>query len=137
MLATAATKARIFGTELPDVKITLDSLGVMEEAMRHFYATALVEKSAGEHANWKAVDAAMVRAATIARHVAAYRHPKLSAIRLAGEVRQGPADGATLDELLERIKAELVTLGPILDLEVTHEPEGSRTAAAWPRRMEP
>ena len=68
----------------------------------------------------------MVQAATIARYVAAYRHPKLSAIRLAGEVRQGPADGATLDELLERIKAELVTLGPILQLEVVREPEGSK-----------
>jgi hypothetical protein len=42
---TAATRARIFGTDLPDVKITLDSLGVMEEAMRHFYVKALVEKS--------------------------------------------------------------------------------------------
>jgi hypothetical protein len=31
---------------------------------------------------------------------------------------------ATLDELLERIKAELVTLGPILQLEVVREPEG-------------
>ena len=124
---TAATKARIFGTDLPDVKITLGSLGVMEEAMRHFYATALVERSAGEHADWKAVEAAMVQAATIARYVAAYRHPKLSAIRLAGEVRQGPADGATLDELLARIKAELVTLGPILQLEVVREPEGPRT----------
>src|SRR5436190_13358351 len=89
---TAATKARIFGTDLPDVKITLDSLGVMEEAMRHFYATALVEKSAGEHADWKAVDAAMVQAATIARYVASYKHAKLPAIRLAGEITHGPAD---------------------------------------------
>ena len=47
----------------------------------------------------------------------------------------GPADGATLDELLERIKAELVTLGPILEMEVVREPEGSRTEAAWPRRI--
>jgi len=69
----------------------------------------------------------MVQAATIARYVAAHRHPKLSAIRLAGEVRQGPADGATLGELLERIKAELVTLGPLLEMEVVREPEGSRT----------
>jgi hypothetical protein len=119
---------------LPDVKITLDSLGVMEEAMRHFYAKALVEKSAGEHADLKAVDAAMVQAATIARYVAAYRHAKLSAIRLAGEIKQGPTDGATLDELLERIKAELVTLAPILDLEVVSEPERGRgPRAAWPR----
>jgi hypothetical protein len=41
----------------------------------------------------------------------------------------GP-DGATLDELLERIKGELSKLGPILDMEVVSEPQGSRTEAA-------
>jgi hypothetical protein len=124
---TAATKAKLFGTDLPDVKISLDSLGVMEEAMRHFYLSAQIEKSAGEYADWKAVDAAMVQAAALAKEVAAYRHAKLSAIRLAGEIKQGPADGATLDELLERIRGELTKLGPILQLEVVHEPPGSRT----------
>ncbi len=69
----------------------------------------------------------MVQAATIARYVAAYRHPKLSAIRLAGEIKQGADDGATLDELLERIKGELTKLAPILELEVVSEPEGSGT----------
>ena len=123
---TAATKARIFGTDLPDVKLSLDSLGVMEETMRHFYLKAMIEKSAGEHADWKAVDAAMIQAASIARDVAAYRHAKLSAVRLAGEIKQGPADGATLDELLERIKAELNVLGPILEMEIVREPDGSR-----------
>jgi hypothetical protein len=109
------------------VKISLDNLGVMEEAMRHFYLSALIEKSAGEYADWKAVDAAMVQAASIAKEVAAYRHAKLSAVRIAGELKHGPADGATLDELLERIKSELVKLGPIIDFEVTRDPEGSRT----------
>jgi hypothetical protein len=60
----------------------------------------MVEKSAGEHADWKAVDNAMIHAATTARDVASYRHAKLSAIRLAGEIKHGQADGATLDELL-------------------------------------
>jgi hypothetical protein len=59
--------------------------------------------------------------------VAAYRHAKLSAIRMAGEIKHAPADGATLDELLERIRRELTKLGPILDLEVARESEGSRT----------
>ena len=83
--------------------------------------------SAREHADWKAVDNAMLQAASIARHVASYRHAKLSAIRLAGEIKHGHADGATLDELLKRIKGELSKLGPILDMEVVREPEGSRT----------
>ena len=117
------TNAKLFGTDLPDVKILLDSLGVMEGAMRYFYVKAMVEKSAGEHADWKAVDNAMLQAASIARHVASYRHAKLSAIRLAGEIKHGHADGATLDELLDRIKGELTNFGPILELEVVREPE--------------
>jgi hypothetical protein len=48
---------------------------------------------------------------SIARDVAAYRHAKLSAVRLAGEITHGPADGATLDELVERIKGELTKSG--------------------------
>jgi hypothetical protein len=63
---------------------------------------------------------------SIARDVAAYRHAKLSAVRLAGEITHRPTDGATLDELVERIKGELTKLGPILDLEVVREPQGSR-----------
>jgi hypothetical protein len=33
------------------VKLSLDSLDVIEEAMRHFYLKAMIEKSAGEHAD--------------------------------------------------------------------------------------
>jgi hypothetical protein len=39
--------------------------------MRHFYIKAKVEKSLGEKADWKAVDAAMVQAAALAEKVAA------------------------------------------------------------------
>ena len=69
----------------------------------------------------------MVKAAALAEKVAAFRHPKLSAIRLAGELNKKPTDGATLDELLARIKTELTKLGPILDLEVVREQQGSGT----------
>ena len=43
---------------------------------------------------------AMIQAATIARDMASYRHAKLAAIRLAGEIKHGAEDGATLDGLL-------------------------------------
>jgi hypothetical protein len=117
----------LFGTELLDVKLSLDSRDVLEAAMRHFYIKAMVEKSLGGKADWKAVDAAMVQAAAMAEKTASYRHPKLSAMRLAGELNKKPTDGASLDELLARIKTELTKLGPILDVEVVREPEGSRT----------
>jgi hypothetical protein len=69
----------------------------------------------------------MVQAAVLAEKVAAFRHPKLSAVRLAGELNKSPTDGATLDELLERIKTQLTKLAPIIGLEVVREPQGSRT----------
>jgi hypothetical protein len=40
--------------------------------MRQFYIKAMVEKSLGEKADWKAVDAAMIQAAAMAEKVAAY-----------------------------------------------------------------
>jgi hypothetical protein len=104
-LAVAAKRAAILGTDMPDLNVPLDTLDVLEQTMRHFYIKAMVEKSLGEKADWKAVDAAMIQAAALAEKVAAFRHPKLSAVRLAGELNKSPTDGATLDELLERIKA--------------------------------
>ena len=76
-LDVAAKRAAILGTDLPDLKVSLDSLDILEQAMRHFYIKAMVEKSLGERADWKAVDAAMVQAAAVAEKVAAFRHPRL------------------------------------------------------------
>ena len=39
----AATRAKLFGADLPDVKLSLDSLGVMEEAMKHFYIKGMIK----------------------------------------------------------------------------------------------
>jgi hypothetical protein len=63
---TAAIRAEIFGTDLPDVQVSLGCLGVLEEAMRHFYLKAIIEKTAGELADWPAVDRAMMQAASLA-----------------------------------------------------------------------
>jgi hypothetical protein len=115
---------------VPDIKVSLDSLKVLEEAMRYFFVKAMIEKSVGVNANWKAVDAALLHAAAMAEKVAHYRHAKLSAVRLAGEIKQGPPDGARLDELLERIRAELNTLAPILNMEIVREPDESRAKGA-------
>ena len=126
-LDVAAKRAAILGTDMPNLNVSLDSLDILEQAMRHFYIKAMVEKSLGEKADWKTVDAAIVQAAALAEKVAAFRHPKLAAVRVAGELNKKPMEGATLDELLERIKAQLTKLGPIIDLEIAREPQGSRT----------
>ena len=70
-----------------------------EEAMRQFYFKAMIEKSAGEHADWKAVDAAILQAAAMAKEVAPHWHQRLAALRRAGEIKSSPTEG-TLDELL-------------------------------------
>ena len=84
---------------------------------------ALIEERIGSQTDWNAVDSLMLKALGAAEKVARYRHAQLSAVKIAGELKSGPADGATLDELLERIKGELTKLGPILELEVAREPE--------------
>jgi hypothetical protein len=53
--------------------------------------------------------------------VARYRHAQLSAVRLAGDVN-AKMDDVSLDELLESIKSELVTLGPLIGLDVENLP---------------
>src|SRR5690242_3378696 len=74
---------------------------------RPFVLRALIEERLGSHTDWNAVDSLMLKALGAAEKVARYRHAQLSAVKLAGELKHGPADGATLEELLERIKAEL------------------------------
>jgi hypothetical protein len=41
----AALRAKILGTDIPEIVATLDPLAVMEEAMRHFYIKTKVEQS--------------------------------------------------------------------------------------------
>ena len=107
-----------------DYAASYDSLDIMEKVMRHFYVRALIEERMGSQTDWNAVDSLMLKALGAAEKVARYRHAQLSAVKIAGELKSGPADGATLDELLERIKHQLTKLGPILELEVVREPQG-------------
>jgi hypothetical protein len=77
------------------------------------------------------------QAAALAETVAAFRHPKLAAVRLAGELNKKPIDSASLDDLLQRLKTQLMKLAPIIDLEILREPEGvlslrERTQARLP-----
>jgi hypothetical protein len=97
------------------IAASFDSLDIMERVMRHFYFRALIEERIGSQTDWNAVDTSMLKVLGAAEKVARYRHAQLSAVKIAGELKSGPADGATLDELLERIKAQLTKLGPLID----------------------
>ena len=99
--------------------------------MRHFYVRALIEERMGSQTDWNAVDSLMLKALAAAEKVARYRHAQLSAVKLAGDINARVADDVSLDELLAKIKGELEKLkpilGPLIDLEVAREPQGSRT----------
>jgi hypothetical protein len=111
-----------------DFKASFDSQEIMEGVTRHFYLRALIEERMGSQIDWNAVDSLMLKALAAAEKVARYRHVQLSAIRLAGDINAKVADGASLDELLVKIKGNLEKLkpilGPIIDLEVAREPQG-------------
>jgi hypothetical protein len=111
-----------------DFKASFDSLEIMEGVTRHFFLRALIDESMGSQTDWNAVDSLMLKALGAAEKVARYRHAQLSAIKLAGDINAKVTDGASLDDLLVKIKGELEKLkpilGPIIELEVAGEPQG-------------
>ena len=105
----------------------LDSLYVIESAMRHFYVRAEMRK----HTNDKPhlIDADYEKAAHFAALVAPYRHARLSAVKLAGDPNN-PApfkDDASADELREAIIQDLGRLvsAGVIDLKALPGPDGA------------
>ena len=121
----AAARAELVKNAPPlDFSMPLDSLDVMEHAMRHFYFRAEIEERLGDQAEWRRVDEAFMQAVHVAEKVARYRHAHLSAIKLAGDINARVADDVSLDELLVKIKEELVKLGPLIDLDAIRDAQG-------------
>ena len=81
----------------------LDSLYVIEMAMRHFFLRAEMGKNAGRKK--EEVDEDYKQAAALASLVAPYRHARLSAVNLAGDPNNPVRfkDDATTDELRAEI----------------------------------
>jgi len=65
-----------------------------------------------------------MRAVHVAEKLARYRHAQLSAIKLAGDINAENYNDATLDELLAKIRVELVKLRPLIDLDAIREAQG-------------
>ena len=121
----AAAHAELVKSAPPlDFSIPLDSLDVLEQAMRHFYFRAKIEERHGDGADLRRVNDAYMQAVRVAEKVARYRHAQLSAARLAGNINATVTDNASLDELLVKIKSELVKLGPLIDLDPIREQQG-------------
>jgi len=86
----------------------LDTLAVMEEAMRHFYLRATAAKQTKQHD--EVIDAAMIQAVQIAEKIAPYRHTRLSAVKLAGDPNN-PARFKN-DASIEELRAEVMKADP-------------------------
>ena len=104
----------------------LDSLYVIEMAMRHFYVRAEMGKNAGRKE--ALVDQDYKDAATLAALVVPFRHARLSAMKLAGDPNNPTRfkDDATADELRAELMKRIVTLqdAGLIDLKALPPPHG-------------
>ena len=134
----AAARAELLKNAPPlDFSMPLDSLNVMEQAMRHFYFRANIEERLGDGADWRRVDQAFMQAVHVAEKVARYRHAQRSAVRLSGDLNARP-ENVNLDELLASIRADWAVIGPLIEMDPA-APQGSRTEgglSAGSRRIE-
>jgi hypothetical protein len=107
----------------------LDSLYVIEMAMRHFFLRAEMGKNAGRKK--EEVDEDYKQAAALASLVAPYRHARLSAVNLAGDPNNPVRfkDDATTDELRAEIMRRLGVLQEAGVLDLTALPTPKRGVA--------
>ena len=110
--------ALVAGRRPIDPTISLDSLAILEEGMRHFYFKAKVLEGLGEAADFAAVDRAWMEAIRIAKDVAQFRHAKISAIKLAGDPNAPLLpENLTIDQLRELIVSDVARLADVLELD--------------------
>jgi hypothetical protein len=102
-----------------DRSISLDSLAILEETMRHFYFKARVLEGLGEEGDYDLLDKAWGEAGKWAEKVAQFHHAKVQSIRLAGDPNAPVLpEHMTFDQLRESIIVDLERLREtgVLDL---------------------
>jgi hypothetical protein len=105
--------------------VFVDSMHVLEYTMRHFCARALLLKQI--NGKPEQIDADLKEAAAIAEMIVPYRHPRLSAMKLAGD-QNSPLrirDDASADEIRAEIMKRLAVLtsAGLIDLEALPAPK--------------
>ena len=90
---------------------------------QHFYRKAKIEESLGRFCDFRIVDNALQNAARIAREIVSFKHPRISAIKLA--VADPNADllrgDMTADEMREIIRRKLADEGLLPPTEIDHQ----------------
>ena len=98
-------------------------MAVLEEVMQHFYRKAKIEESLQRYCDFRIVDTALQNAARTAREIVSFRHPRISAIKLA--VADPNADllrgDMTADEMREIIRRKFVDEGLLPPTEIDHQ----------------
>ena len=121
LLRASARLGRVVPYDL-DKNEKLDPMAVLEEVMQHFYRKAKIEESLGRFCDFRIVDNALQNAARIAREIVSFRHPRISAVKLA--VADPNADllrgDMTADEMREIIRGKLIEEG-LLPPPVEHQ----------------
>jgi hypothetical protein len=102
----------------------VDSIHVLEASMRHFFYRALRGESIGRKE--AEIDEDYRQAGTLAGMLAPYKHPRLGAIKVAGDVNKqiGLGDDASLEELRAAVLMHLERLAPVLRIEGLVPPSG-------------
>jgi hypothetical protein len=108
----AARLARVVPYDFDNAE-KLDPMALLEEVTQHFYRKAKIEESLGRFCDFRIVDNALQNAARIAREIVSFKHPRISAIKLA--VADPNADllrgDMTAEEMREIIRRKLVEEG--------------------------
>jgi hypothetical protein len=101
----------------------LDPMALLEEVMQHFYRKAKIVETLQRYCDFRVVDNALQNAARIAREIVSFRHPRISAIKLA--VADPNADllrgDMTADEMREIIRQKLREDGLLPPAEIEHQ----------------
>jgi hypothetical protein len=88
-------------------------LAILEEIMRHFYWKARILEGMGTEGDYDEVDKAWSETAKWAKEVAAFRHAKIQAIRLAGDPNAPVLpESMTLEQLRDSIMSDIPTPQP-------------------------
>jgi hypothetical protein len=94
-----------------------DGVQIMEDAMLYFFALADEERRLGDKSDKAQIREDLKTAADIAKDVAQYHRPKITAIRMGGDpnappIRLEQLTDAQLDFLIDRLLAGLAGKGP-------------------------
>jgi hypothetical protein len=101
--------------------ILIDSLRIMEAGMRYFFGrfqAGVAEKSPND----AQVRADILDAVSVAKDLAPYRYARLSAMKLASDMKVDPLDGLSKEELRQKVIQQLQELEALGCFQIIERP---------------